>query len=215
MQYLRIACSRKAFIMAAAMACLMQSPALAQDTRLSQPAESTGNDIHNEYCNVYSSYAQTDDEFCGDWVGTYTHETWDKETSEKEGGFKTKTVVERVYIRIENIKGIHTIRIKSKENGNPDFRYWRECQSVRMEAGKLYFTMLFSNTIDVYNGERINGQIVKSTCIYSDVILSLTNNYITYSDSNRMEYFGSNRQLIGKDTTPFKELFVLYRDDGW
>lgn len=52
MQYLRIACSRKAFVMAAAMACLMQSPALAQDTRLSQPAESTGNNIRNEY--IYS-----------------------------------------------------------------------------------------------------------------------------------------------------------------
>lgn len=158
------------------------------------------------FCNVCGTRAQSPDEFCGDWVGTYTQTVPDPDSD----GLKEERV--RMYIRINKMDHGYTVRIKTQSPGE-DMKYWPSCENVSRNGNSLQFTMDVRYCYDWDASDKKNGQCIEYAhyVFYSSV--SVTNGTMLYKDNLHTTYYGSSGE-IGEHVNPSRKI-VLNRNDGW
>lgn len=161
-------------------------------------------------CNVCSTYAQSADEFCGDWVGTYT-----ERLPNNNGEWRDTQV--KMYIRINKMDSKYMVRIKTQSFG-PDMNYWPTCENVSRQGNSLYFTMDLGEDHDWSGNARENGQRIKSSHYMYHSSVSVDKGTLYYKEYMKTIYYG-NSGKIGDERTPvnggyLKEV-TLYKDDGW
>lgn len=161
--------------------------------------------------NIKTMYAQTNDEFVGDWVGTYNNVRYDPNSDEMI------STIDKMWIRINKIDTAYTVRIKSQTPG-ADMDYWPECKNVSQQGNSLHFTMdrgynFGWDGTDKKNGQRINS----SKCVIHASVL-INKNTLNYKFYLILTYFGDSGK-IGEERMPIKGYFgegdMLYKDDGW
>lgn len=162
-------------------------------------------------CNVCSTYAQSTDEFCGDWVGTFTMAVPDPYSD----GMKDERV--KMYIRINKMDSEYIVRIKT-QNPVSDMNYWPTCENVSRQGNSLYFTMDLGDDNDWSGNARKNGQRITSSHYTRHSSVSIDKGTLYYTDYMSIIYYGHYGK-IGDGRAPvnggyLKEV-TLYRDDGW
>lgn len=157
-------------------------------------------------CNVCSIYAQSADEFCGDWVGTLTMTVPDPNSD----GMKDERV--KMYIRINKMDSGYTVRIKTQSSGS-DMNYWPTCENVSRQGNSLYFTMDRGENYDWEANDKKNGQRIKYTHYVFRSSVSIEKGTLHYKDYMNTTYYGNSRK-IGEHNTPVRNI-TLYKDDGW
>ena len=155
-------------------------------------------------------YAQSADEFCGDWVGTYT------ERLPNNNGEWSDTQV-KMYIRINKMDSKYMVRIKTQSFG-PDMNYWPTCENVSRQGNSLYFTMDLGEDHDWSGNARENGQRIKYAHFVLHSSVSVEKGIMHYKEYMKTIYYG-NSGKIGDERAPvnggyLKEV-TLYKDDGW
>lgn len=162
-------------------------------------------------CNVCGTYAQSADEFCGDWVGTFTMTVPDPDSD----GMKDERV--KMYIRINKMDSGYTVRIKTQSPGS-DMNYWPTCENVSRQGNSLYFIMDRGENYDWEANDKKNGQRIRRSHYVIHGSISVGIGSICYRDYMIVSYYGDSG-YIGEERAPIKGGYIrdmtLYRDDGW
>ena len=157
-------------------------------------------------CNVCSTYAQSTDAFCGDWVGTFTMAVPDPYSD----GMKDERV--KMYIRINKMDSEYIVRIKTQSPGS-DMNYWPTCENVSRHGNSLSFTVDIRYNYDWDASDKKNGQRIKYTHYVFCSSVSVEKGVLHYKDYMNTTYYG-NSGKIGEHNTPVRNI-TLYKDDGW
>lgn len=161
-------------------------------------------------CNICSIYAQTDDEFCGDWVGTYTERLPDNNNEWRDMQIK-------MYIRINKMNSNYTVRIKTQCPGS-DMSYWPTCEHISRQGNSLNFIMDRGNNYDWDANDKFMGKRINSSHYVIHGSLSAGTGSIYYKDYMITTYYGGGNK-IGEEKSPIKGGYLrevtLYKDDGW
>ena len=149
---------------------------------------------------------------CGDWVGVYKGIDI---ATDSDGDRQVIDVDFKRHIRIKNIGGSYTVRMKMrKADGSEPFKYSPECQIIEANDRTIKWKVDLDPEYDWSPEDKHNGIRIGHADYYKYCTVTLSSGVLKYSEYLHTVYYDKRGQIIGDEDCFHKSGQTLYKEDS-